>query len=42
MAKAVDAHVNYAWSGLCFGGFDWSKTGLGIGDKCKLIIVKED
>ena len=42
MSKAVDAHVNYAWSGLSFGGFDWSKTGLDIGDKCKLIIIKED
>ena len=42
MAKAIDAHVNYAWSGLSFGGFDWSKTGLDLGDKCKLIIIKED
>ena len=42
MAKAIDAHVNYAWSSLCFGGFDWSKTGLNIGDKCKLITIKDD
>ena len=42
MSNAIDAHVNYAWSGLSLGDFDWSKTELDLGDRCKLIIIKQE
>ena len=41
MKGAVDAHVNMEWNHLSLGGFAWSQTGLDLGDKCKLIIIKE-
>ncbi len=41
MKNAINAHVNMEWNHLSLGGFAWSQTGLGFGDKCKLIIIKE-
>lgn len=41
MKNAIDAHVNMEWNHLSLGGFAWSQTGLDLGDKCKLIIIKE-
>lgn len=41
MKDAIDAHVNMEWNHLSLGGFAWSQTGLDLGDKCKLIIIKE-
>lgn len=40
MKNAIDAHVNMEWNHLNLGGFAWSQTGLDLGDKCKLIIIK--
>lgn len=41
LKNAIDAHVNMEWNHLSLGGFTWSQTGLDLGDKCKLIIIKE-
>lgn len=41
MKNAIDSHVNLVWNCPCFA-IDWSKIGLNVGDRVKLIIIKEE